>query len=60
MIARVGDGETIVVAGFGRERASSEKKSSTTSGGWFGRSTVVTKKHVELVVLLTPRIVPLP
>jgi type II secretory pathway component HofQ len=60
MIARVGDGETIVVAGFGRERESSEKKSSTTSGGWFGRSTVVTKKHVELVVLLTPRIVPLP
>ena len=60
MIARVGDGETIVVAGFGRERESREKKSSTTSGGWFGRSTVVTKEHVELVVLLTPRIVPLP
>lgn len=60
MIARVGDGETIVVAGFGRERESREKKSSTTSGGWFGRSTVVTKRHVELVVLLTPRIVPLP
>ena len=43
MIARVSDGETIVVAGFGRERR--EKKS---------------RKHVELVVLLTPRIVPLP
>jgi type II secretory pathway component HofQ len=60
MIARVADGETIVVAGIGREREVRERKSSNTSGGWFGRSTVVTKKHVELVVLLTPRIVPLP
>jgi type II secretory pathway component GspD/PulD (secretin) len=60
MIARVGDGETIVVAGFGRDQESREKKSSTTSGGWFGHSTVVTKKHIELVVLLTPRIVALP
>ncbi len=60
MIARVSDGETIVVAGFGRDRESHEKTSSTTSGGWFGRSTVVTKKTTELVVLLTPRIVPLP
>ena len=60
MIARVSDGETIVVAGFGRDKESREKKSSTTSGGWFGHSTVVTKKHIELVVLLTPRIVALP
>ena len=60
MIARVSDGETIVVAGFGRDQESREKKSSTTSGGWFGHSTVVTKKHIELVVLLTPRIVALP
>jgi len=60
MIARVSDGETIVVACFGRDQESREKKSSTTSGGWFGHSTVVTKKHIELVVLLTPRIVPLP
>ena len=60
MIARVSDGETIVVAGFGRDKESREKKSSTTSGGWFGHSTVVTKKHIELVVLLTPRIVELP
>ena len=60
MIARVNDGETIVVAGFGRDQESREKKSSTTSGGWFGHSTVVTKKHIELVVLLTPRIVALP
>jgi type II secretory pathway component HofQ len=60
MVARVADGATIVVAGFGRERETREHKNSGSSGGWFGRSTVVTKKHVELVVLLTPRIVPLP
>jgi type II secretory pathway component HofQ len=60
MVARVADGATIVVAGFGRERETREHKNAGTSGGWFGRSTVVTKKHVELVVLLTPRIVPLP
>jgi type II secretory pathway component HofQ len=60
MVARVADGGTIVVAGFGSEREIRERKSSGSSGGWFGRSTVVTKKHVQLVVLLTPRIVPLP
>ena len=60
MVARVADGATIVVAGFGRARETREHKNGGTSGGWFGRSTVVTKKHVELVVLLTPRIVPLP
>jgi type II secretory pathway component GspD/PulD (secretin) len=59
MIARVADGETIVVAGFGRDHETREHKTSRT-GGWFGRSTVVTKKHIELVVLLTPRILPLP
>ena len=47
MVARVADGDTIVIAGFGRDRETRERKS-------------VTKKHVELVVLLTPRIVPLP
>jgi type II secretory pathway component GspD/PulD (secretin) len=60
MIARVADGETIVVAGFGRDRETRERKSAGVTGGWFGRSTVVTRKHVELVVLLTPRIVALP
>jgi len=60
MIARVADGETIVVAGLGREREMRERRNVGLSGGWFGRTTVVTKKHVELVVLLTPRIVPLP
>lgn len=47
MVARVADGETIVVAGLGRDRETRERKN-------------VTRKHVELVVLLTPRIVPLP
>ncbi len=60
MVARVADGETIVIAGLGRDRETRERKSGGISGGWFGRTTVVTKKHVELVVLLTPRIVPLP
>ena len=27
------------------------------SGGWFGRGTVVTRRRVELVILLTPKIV---
>jgi MSHA biogenesis protein MshL len=60
MVARVADGETIVIAGIGRDRETRERKNVGVTGGWFGRATVVTKKHVELVVLLTPRIVPLP
>jgi len=60
MVARVADGETIVIAGLGRDRETKEKKNVGITGGWFGRATVTTKKHVELVVLLTPRIVPLP
>jgi type II secretory pathway component GspD/PulD (secretin) len=60
MVARVADGETIVIAGLGRDRETRERKNAGVGGGWFGRSTVVTRKHVELVVLLTPRIVPLP
>jgi type II secretory pathway component GspD/PulD (secretin) len=60
MVARVADGETIVIAGLGRDFETRERKNAGISGGWFGRQTVVTKKHVELVVLMTPRIVPLP
>jgi type II secretory pathway component GspD/PulD (secretin) len=60
MVARVADGDTVVIAGVGRDRETKERKNAGFSGGWFGRSTVVTRKHVELVVLLTPRIVPLP
>ena len=56
MLARVLDGETIVVAGLARERETRERRSVGFGGGWFGRSTIVTRKHVELVVLLTPKI----
>ena len=35
----------------------SKRKSGGNKGGWFGRSTVVSRRHVELVILLTPRIV---
>lgn len=57
LIARVADGETLVLSGFTRTHDVREKKHLGTSGGWFGRSTVVTQKHVEMVILLTPRIV---
>ncbi len=57
LIARVAGGETLVLSGFTRTREVRETKHSGTSGGWFGRSTVVTQKHVEMVILLTPRIV---
>ena len=55
-LARVVDGETIVVAGFAREREVRERRNAGIRGGWFGRSTVVTKKRVELLILLTPKI----
>jgi type II secretory pathway component GspD/PulD (secretin) len=55
-LARVADGETIVVSGFGRERETKERKTVGRSGGWFGRSTVVTKKHVDVLILLTPTV----
>jgi type II secretory pathway component GspD/PulD (secretin) len=52
MVARVADGETIVVAGVGRDRETRERRGR--------RDIVVTRKRIELVVLLTPRILPLP
>jgi len=57
MLARVADGETLVLSGFTRDREVRERKNVGISGGWFGRGTVVTHKHVELVILLTPKIV---
>ena len=57
MLARVADGETIVVAGLAREREVKETRNVGIRGGWFGRSTVVVKKRIELLILLTPRIV---
>jgi MSHA biogenesis protein MshL len=56
-LARVADGETIVVAGFGRDQEVGGRKNAKGPGGWFGRSTPATQRRVELVVMLTPRIV---
>ena len=55
-LARVANGETIIIAGFTRERVIKERKNVGISGGWFGRATVTTTKHVALLVLLTPKI----
>ena len=57
MLARVADGETLVVSGFTRERETRERKNVGISGGWFGRGTVVTRARLEVVILLTPTIV---
>ena len=57
MLARVADGETLVISGFTRDRETRERRAVGITGGWFGRSTVVTRKRVEMVILLTPRIV---
>jgi type II secretory pathway component GspD/PulD (secretin) len=57
MLARVADGETLVLAGFTIDREFKETKNLGRNGGWFGRGTVVTHKKVELVLLLTPRVV---
>jgi MSHA biogenesis protein MshL len=57
LIARVIDGETLVISGFTRDREIKEKKALGISGGWFGRGTVVTHKRIELVILLTAKIV---
>jgi len=57
LLARVADGETLVVSGFTRDREVREKKAVGIGGGWFGRGTVVTHKRVELVILLTAKIV---
>jgi type II secretory pathway component GspD/PulD (secretin) len=57
MLARVADGETLVIPGFTHGRDVRETKAAGIKGGWFGRSTVVTHRRVELLILLTPRIV---
>ena len=57
MLARVADGETLILSGFTNDREVRERRNVGVAGGWFGRGTVVTRKRVELVILLTPRIV---
>ena len=45
MLARVADGETLVIAGFTRDRETSRaQEPSGSTGGWFGRGTVVTQE----------------
>ena len=58
MIARVVDGETLASPGFTHDRETRERRNAGITGGWLGRATVVTRKRIELVILLTPRIVP--
>ncbi len=55
-LARVGNGETLVLGGFTRQRETRERQSGGIRGGWFGRTTVVTRKRIELVIMLTPKI----
>jgi type II secretory pathway component GspD/PulD (secretin) len=57
MIARMADGETLAISGFTRDRETRERKSVGVTGGWLGRATVVTRKRIELIILLTPTIV---
>jgi type II secretory pathway component GspD/PulD (secretin) len=58
VIARMVDGETLALSGFTHDRETQERKRVGITGGWLGRGTVVTRKRIELVILLTPRIVP--
>jgi type II secretory pathway component GspD/PulD (secretin) len=55
-LARVADGETLVISGFTRNREVRERSNLGLRGGWFGRRTVVTQKRVEILILLTPKI----
>ena len=58
MLARVADGETLVISGFTRDRELKARRTvGGTGSGWFGRGTVVTHRRVELIILLTPKIV---
>jgi type II secretory pathway component GspD/PulD (secretin) len=58
VIARMVDGETLALSGFTHDRETRERKNVGITGGWLGRATVVTRKRIELVILLTPKIVP--
>jgi type II secretory pathway component GspD/PulD (secretin) len=55
-LARVADGETLVISGFTRNREVRERVNGGLRGGWFGRRTVVTQKRVEILILLTPKV----
>lgn len=55
-LARVADGETIVLSGFPHDQQIRERRNVGAAGGWFGRGTVVTNTRVEVLILLTPTI----
>ena len=55
-LARVADGETLVISGFTRNRQVRERANLGLRGGWFGRRTVVMQRRVEILILLTPKI----
>jgi type II secretory pathway component GspD/PulD (secretin) len=55
-LARVADGETLVISGFTRNREVRERANLGLRGGLFGRGTTVTQRRVELLILLTPKI----
>jgi type II secretory pathway component GspD/PulD (secretin) len=58
VIARMVDGETLALSVVTHDREAREQKGAGITRGWLGRATVVTRKRIELVILLTPRIVP--
>jgi type II secretory pathway component GspD/PulD (secretin) len=55
-LARMADGETVVVPGFGRDVETREKKNVGAKGGWFGRQTVVGHRHTDTLIVLTATI----
>jgi MSHA biogenesis protein MshL len=61
MLARVMDGETLVVSGFTRDREvtqTEQKPAGVIGGTWFNRpKTVTVRKQTEMVILLTAKIV---
>ena len=56
MLARLTDGETIVVSGFGRMLDVRDAGTGAARNSFFRRSTDVTRKRSEVLILLTPRI----
>ena len=57
-LARLSSGETLLFAGFARHREVRERQNAGIRGGFLGRSTVVTRRRIELVILVTPRVLP--
>jgi MSHA biogenesis protein MshL len=56
MLARLGDGETLVVAGLGQVPEMGDARTGEGRRSYFGRVKAVTKKRTEVLILLTPRI----